>query len=190
LYEVFFVKITWDSMKRLAEIIMVEYSRSHAEIIAGIIIKKPELIEELMDIVFSNNDPLSKRAAWPLRIINDRNSNLIIPYISLIVSELPKVSYVSIQRALLAILSSVKIPESCQGELLQITSGLLVDKGTPIASLIFSIEIFYNISKNELELLNELELMIEQLLPYSSAGVRSKGKKILKKIHKQQIRDF
>ncbi len=169
-------------MKRLQEIIMMEHSRSHADILANIIIQNPHLIDDLVEIIFSYSEPLSRRAVWPLRIINDKNRILVQPYLTRIIDELPGISCVSVQRVLLAILASSQIPLSRQSNLLQITSDLMLNSGTPVASLIFSMEIYYKIASEEPELLNELVLMIERLSPDASPGVRSKGRKILNRI--------
>ena len=76
------------------------------------------------------------------------------------------------------------IPESYHGELLQFASELLLNTGTSVASVIYSLDIFYKLSEGEPDLLNELTLIIHQILPYASAGVKSKSIKTLRKIEK------
>lgn len=164
---------------------MAEHSKAQADFIADIIIKEPSLLLELIDIVFQNKEPLSRRASWPLRKISDRNVKIFEPYVSDIISGLRKVESESIQRSLLALLINVKIPEEYHGEMLQYTSEILLNKGSSIAALIYSIDIFYKLSENEPDLLNELRIIMEELIPYGSAGVRSKCNKTIKKINKK-----
>lgn len=163
---------------------MAEHSRLQADFIADIVLKKPELIDELIQIVFSNKEPLSRRASWPMRIISDRNAMVLQPYLPFIIEKIPNIKSVSILRAMLAILVNSDIPENHQGEMLQFTSQILINSNSPVALLIYSSDIFYKLSLKEPELLNELRLMLEQLLPFGSAGVKSKCRKILKKIEK------
>lgn len=172
-------------MDRLSEIIMAEHSRAQADFIADIVIKQPSLIEELVNIVFQNIEPVSRRAAWPLRIISDRNIELINPFVPAIVQKLTEIDNISIHRSLLAILVKADIPEVHHGELLQITSEILLDKGSAVASLIYSADIYYKIAVNEPDLLNELKLMLEEIAPYGTAGVKSKSRNIIKKINKR-----
>ena len=168
----------------LSDIIMAEHSKAQAEMIADIIVQKPDLLEELLEIIFAEKEPLSRRAAWPLRFIHENDEQLLASKLPMIVKQLPKVKSVAVQRNLLYILAYSDIPEPCQGELLQYSSQVLLDRGSPVASLIYSLDIFYNIAKSEPDLLNELKLIIELLLPNATPGVRSKSVKTLKKIER------
>ena len=173
----------------LSEIILTEHSRSQALMIADIILQKPGLFDELIEIIFANKEPISRRAAWPLRFIHERDQQLLATYLPIIIKQLPEVQSIAVQRNLLYILAYSDIPESCRGELLQYTSNLLLNTSTSVASLIYSLDIFDNIAKDEPDLQNELVLIIHQILPYASAGVKSKSMKTLKKIERSgQIR--
>ena len=44
--------------------------------------------------------------------------------------------------------------------------------------------VLYNLSVNIPEIKNELKLLIEDLLPYGTAGIKSRGRKILAKLEK------
>ncbi len=171
------------NMENLNDIIMAEHSRAQADFIADIVISQPTLLNELVEIVFLNEEPISRRASWPLRIVSDRNPEIVTPVIPQIVKELPIIDSMPIRRALLALLVNVDIPEEFHGELLQFTTGILLNKGSEIAHVIYSTDIYYKLSVNEPDLLNELALMLEQLLPYGSPGVKSKSRKTIKKIH-------
>ncbi len=171
-------------MDSLSDIVMAEHSRSQADFIADIVISRPQLIKELLDIVLLNHEPISRRASWPLRIISDRDNKLLEPYVHIIIEQLPNIDNVAIRRAFLAVLVNVVIPEEYHGELLQFLSEVLINAGSPVASLIYSADIFYKISMDEPELLNELKLMLELLIPFGTPGVKSKCRKTIKKIEK------
>lgn len=173
------------NMDSLNDIIMAEHSRAQADFIADIVIKQPAILGELLEIVFRNEEPVSRRASWPLRIISDRNPQIVEPFVPQIINILPVIDSIPIQRAFLALLVNVDIPEELHGEVLQFTSEVLMDKGSEIAHVIYSTDIFYKLSVNEPDLLNELALMLEQLLPFGSAGVKSKSTRTINKIHKK-----
>ena len=168
----------------LYDIIMVEHSRAQAEMIADIIVQKPVLLDELLKIVFADKEPVSRRAAWPLRFILHREEQLLTTYLPTIIKQLSKVESVAVQRNLLYVLAYSDIPESSYGELLQYSSEVLINTSSSVASIIYSIDIFFNLSKSEPDLLNELKLMLELLLPNATAGVRSKSSRTLRKIEK------
>ncbi len=168
----------------LSDIIMREHSKAQAEMIADIIIQRPELLDELLEIIFSDKEPLSRRAAWPLRFIHKKDEQLLISCLPTLITNLPKVQSVAVQRNLLYVLAYSEIKQSHHGELLQYSSELLLDSGTTVASLVYSMDIFYKIASCEPDLLNELVLIIHQILPNATAGVKSKSMKILRKIEK------
>ena len=165
---------------------MAEHSRAQAEMIADIIVQKPVLLDELLKIVFADEEPISRRAAWPLRFIHEKEKRLLENYFPIIVIKLPEIKCVATQRNLLYILAYSHIPEFYYGRLLEFTSKVLLNTSSSVASIIYSIDIFFNLSKNEPDLLNELKLMLELLLPNATAGVKSKSMKILKKIEKSR----
>ena len=169
----------------LKELIMQEYSKVHANLVAEYILSKPELMPELLDIIYLFDDPVSKRASWSLKILSEKDSSIIDPYVDLMVDMLPKTNDIPILKLVLATLRMTHIPENKQGELLQFTSEVLTDSGSSIASLIYSIDIFYKLSVKEPDLLNELRIMLEQLIPNGSPGVKNKCHKLIRKINKQ-----
>jgi len=163
---------------------MAEHSRAQAVMIADMVIQKPSLFDALFDLVFAEEEPVSRRAAWPLRFIHETDKNLFNNYIPIIIVKLPDIKSAAIQRNLLYILANSYIPEYYYGKLLEFISKILLDTGSSVASLIFSIDIFFNISKNEPDLLTELRLIIDFLIPNATSGVRSKCTRTLRKIDK------
>lgn len=168
----------------LTEIIMNEHSKVHAEMIADIIIQQPELLDELLEIIIADKEPLSRRAAWPLRFIFKKDEQLLNSYLPVIIKKLPEVKSEAVRRNFLYILAYSNIPQLYHGELLQYFFELLTDTSTSIAATIYSLDGFYNIARYEPDLLNELVLIIHQLIPVASAGVKSKSMKILSKIER------
>jgi len=163
---------------------MAEHSRAQAEMIADIIVQKPILLDELLKIIFADKEPVSRRAAWSLRFIHKKNKQLLDNFFPTIIVKLPGIKCVAVQRNLLYILAYSDIPEFYYGRLLEFTSKVLLNTSSSVASIIYSIDIFFNLSKNEPYLLNELKLMLELLLPNATAGVRSKSTRTLRKIEK------
>lgn len=158
--------------------------REQADFISDLIIGKPILLPELLEIIFAKEEPVSRRAAWPLRIISQKDKTIVEPFVPEIIDELESMEIVPILKLLLAVLVVTDIPKDYQGQLLQITSEILTNKGSSVASLIYSMDIFFKLSVNEPDLLNELKIMLEQLLPYGSPGVKNKSTKLIKRINR------
>lgn len=171
----------------LENLILREFSRSHADFIADIIIQKPELAEILVEIVFENKNPLAKRAVWSLQIAQKKNKHLLKNHIKKIISKLSEVRSHSVQRCLLSVLTTATIPEEKKGFLLDYTTEILTNKNSTVAALIYSIDIYYNIAKKEPELLNELAIMLEFLQPDATPGIASKSRRIMNQIYKTKM---
>ncbi len=86
---------------------------------------------------------------------------------------------------MLAVLVEADIPEDRQGELLQYTSEVLTCSDSSVACLIYSMDIFFKLSVNEPDLLYELRLMLEQIIPNGSPGVKNKSRRFIKTINKR-----
>ncbi len=170
-----------DLSQQLEGLILNEHSRANADFIANIIISKTDFIPALIEIVFADHKTISGRAAWPLLLAHKKNRRLLNDYIPVIIDKLPSVSSVSVQRCLLSILTTANIPEEYDVVLLNYTTQVLTDTNSSVASIIYSIDIYYNIAKKQPELLNELAVMLEFLQPNATPGIRSKIRKILKR---------
>ena len=169
----------------LSELILSDYNRVHADFVADYIITNPELMPEMLELVFKLEEPLSRRAAWSFRIISQKKVSIVEPFVNELINKIRDVNDVPILKLILAVLVETDIPQEYHGEILQFTSEILTDSNSSIASLIYSMDIFYKLSLKEPDLLNELRLMLEQILPYGSPGVKNKCGRLIRRITKQ-----
>ncbi|OFY52132.1 MAG: hypothetical protein A2W85_11960 [Bacteroidetes bacterium GWF2_41_31] len=172
----------------LVDLLMEEHSGQRSELIAMLAFENPEICEELVRLTFSDEDPLSRRAAWPLRKLYDHHPEKIIPYIDYFMFQLRDIKSESVLRTILSILSRCTIPEEHQGTMLEFCEAKILNANTSIASVANCIDIYYAIASGEPDLLRELVLMFEILRPTASAGIKSKMGIIHRKINKLSIR--
>jgi hypothetical protein len=59
-----------------------------------------------------------------------------------------------------------------------------MDPKEPIAVRVFSMSVLANITRHEPDLKKELRIIIEDQLPFASAGFRARAKKVLKELEK------
>ena len=109
---------------------------------------------------------------------------LIEKHLKPILENLQNPVHDAVKRNTIRIIQSMDIPE----ELLGLTAELcfkFLNSGTePVAIKAFSMTVLFNIVKKYPELKDELKMSIEDLLPYGSAGFKSRGRKILKSLEK------
>lgn len=165
-------------METLKNLILAEHSKAQALVIADIVYQKPELLDKLIDFTFANEEPLSRRAAWPLRILSDQKPELLKDRIEEIINHLENIQSSAVLRNILALLIRAEIPENKKMDLLNFSSRAILNPESPIAVIAHSSDIFIKIAADEVILIKELLLMLEQIDPNSSAGIKSKTRQV------------
>lgn len=139
----------------------------------------------LMDLFFSDDNRLAQRAAWVMSHCVEKQPKLALPYLEKLVKHLYKSNEDAIKRNSLRILQYTDIPEPLWGETLEKCFEYLESNNEAIAIRAFSMTVAYNISQHVPELKPELKALIEEIIIFGSAGLKSRGNKIVKKLEKE-----
>ena len=140
-----------------------------------------EMFAELMALFFSKEARTTYRYAWVVSHCVDMNPSLATPYLSKMVKNLYKDVGDATKRSSVRILQFADIPKKLWGETIEICFRFLMSKEATVIK-IFSMTVLYNLSLKIPEISNELKVLIEDQLPYGSAGFKNRGKKILAKL--------
>lgn len=141
-------------------------------------------IAELMDIFFVEDYRLNQRASWVVHHLSERHPEQLEPYLPKMVENLNNPLHDAVLRNTLRYFEKIDLPEDLMGPVADKCFEFLSSHEQPIAIRVFSMGTLFKISTKYPELQAELALIIEEHLPYGSAGFKSRGKKILKKIEK------
>lgn len=178
---------TLESQLRI--LIMAEMSKRNTLLIAQWIGSDNQRFDALMHLVSLNEEPISRRAAWVATVEIPMRNILIQPHLEQIVNELPKYSHTGTVRCMLKVLSETKIPSNLDGELLNHCFNWVEDTQMPLAVRALSMEILYNISLREPELIPELIQLFRSLAEISlDPAILSKSRIILKRWEKKIMR--
>ncbi len=161
-----------------------EHSKQNAVRVAAYIGGDREKFDELMQIFFSDEKKMTKSAAWIMSHCADKYPYLIVPYIGKFIPLLKPEHPVWIRRNIARVLQLVNIPEEYQGEVVNTCFDILLNPKDALAVQAFSMTILYNITCEQPELKDELIMVIEDMLPHGSAGIKSRGKKTIKALKK------
>jgi hypothetical protein len=162
-----------------------EHSKTTTNTIVNEICNQPKKMDELMQIFIDGPLRITQRAAWPLGFVAQQQPSLLLNYYDLLIDHLyKKDNHQAITRNILRALQFTNIPKKYQGKILTKCFDFLNDSNEPIATKVFSMTVAYNLSKEYPDIVPELKASIENLLPNGSAGIKSRGKKILKEINK------
>lgn len=158
-----------------------EYSKANTMRLVAYIDCNQTRFDELIDVVLDEDKDLEKRAAWVLGHSGTHCPDLAYKHFRVLIDKLktPDVGD-SAKRNTLRVWQFLEIPEEYIGEVTDMCFDFLMSTKEPIAIKVFSMSILSNIVQKIPELKNELRLVIEDQMPYGSAGFKSRGNKILK----------
>jgi 8-oxo-dGTP diphosphatase len=169
----------------LKQMINSMMSRQEADWLANSAIENPAIFIKLLEYSYSEERKLAFRASWTLSKVCDQFPDLIYPHLSHIVESISRFDNESVQRSFLRIISQSDIAElesRLHGILADYCFAMLKSGFSAIAVKAYCMEILYKLSLIYPELGNELSGSINILMEDSSAGIKARGKIILKKI--------
>lgn len=165
-------------MQTLKDLILAEHSKAQANVIADIVRQKPELLNELLQYILANEEPLSRRASWPLRILHEQHPELLKSRIGELIYQLANIKSSAVLRNILALLAHAEIPENKKTFLLDFSAQTILNPESPVAVICHATDLFIHVSEKECVLLQELMLMLMTIEPNRSGGVQAKIKQV------------
>ena len=160
-----------------------DYSKEGAMHVVQCIQKDNSRMQELMECFFDEDLRVCQRAAWPAGMIADVKPELIIPFLEKMLLNLDTPHHDAVIRNTFRTLQNVEIPEDLEGLAFEKAFEFLLDPKNAIAIRVFAMTVCGNIALKYPELKHELVPVIEEQLPYGSAGFKNRGAKILKKLN-------
>ncbi|HQH18798.1 MAG TPA: hypothetical protein PKZ43_04525 [Bacteroidales bacterium] len=153
---------------------------------ANVIMKSNLLVTPLIDLAFSNQYPLSLRAANTIEIIDSKKPELIKPYYKKIINGFPEYKIIGVKRCLLKIFTRhTDIKEELVCKLIDFCFAFLSSPKESIAIKAYSLQILYAISNKEDALKKELISVIFDQREKNSTSFYNFGNQFLKKLLKE-----
>ncbi len=160
-----------------------EHSKANTMRIVAYIGVNQERFDELMALLGGEDALIAQRAAWVVGHSGVKHPKLVQKHFQEMIDCLKKPkNHDAIKRNILRVWQFVSFPEAHIGEITDLCFDYLMSSKEAVAIKVFAMTILHNITKSIPELQNELRLLIEDQMPYGSAGFRSRGRKILKQI--------
>lgn len=166
---------------QLKDLFTDETSRPNTDFVLGIIRQKPELYDELAELVFSKEQPYARRAIWVFDLYDELHPEQTD--LEQIINNLSTDDHDALKRHSLRILSRHEIPEDQKVKAFDFCLQILTGNEAA-APKVFAMEIMYKIATAEPGLAHEVTSATELAVTEGSAGVKNKGGKILRKLNK------
>jgi hypothetical protein len=151
----------------------------------------PEHLDIIMTKVLDDSRPEHWRAAWMVDKIHERHPELVLPYLQAMTDFVLTTQNAGKKRHLLKLISLNDIQEENMAVLLNFSIEVFTNAAEPVAVRVHAMQILFNIAQKEPDFSGELIELIEHELEYhGSAGLASRGKKLLKKLVKNKSRQI
>jgi hypothetical protein len=171
--------------------ILSDSSRSLADYTAASVGDDVKLFREVMELAYQQKSPWSMRAARVADLACERNPELIRPYLTDMVRNLPGLKDMSVKRVFMHILirHSWVDDDEAMGKLVDVLFKWLVDDTQAIAIKAYAMDILENISAVLPDLKIEMIAVLEEAIPFwESSALQHAGKKTLKQLRKGRRR--
>jgi len=167
----------------LRETILKEHSKKQCDKVVAYVGDSASRFSELVNLFLEGPYRVTQRAARPFACCVEKNPKLIKPHLKKILNYSMKPGvHDAVKRNVVRLLQFIEIPKRLQGLTAEICFQFLNNKKEPIAVRVFSMTVLANLAKVLPDLKNELIPLIEDQMPYGSAGFISRGRKVLKEL--------
>ena len=154
---------------------------------AGVLYIKnnPNQLQNLIEMSFSDSQPEAWRATWVLAdlVKNDiKIRKKIQPLSSEIIASFKTFNSPGQIREFLKVIQLLELNQEDMGLLIDMSFNWLLDRKADQSFRVHAMQIIFDYSKQEPDLLPELKAILEQEMEFALPGFKSRGRKILKKI--------
>lgn len=179
------------------ELNYVNHSREKRLHYANYIIENPDLLPELLEILFMVNDNISCRAAWVLEFVCGENLKMLLPYLDVFTENIHKVHLDPAVRPIAKICEHVAkayyskeqntlkqtLKAKHKERIIETCFDYMIND-EKIAPKAYSMNTLYLFGKDVEWIHPELALILERDFQMQSSGFKARAKHILKKIKK------
>ncbi len=159
--------------------LLAEHSKPQTMRIVEFIGADEKRFAELMKIFFAGEYRLTQRAAWPLNYCAERHPELIQPYLPKLLNCLSRDDvHDAVKRNIVRMLQFVEIPKKFHAKAYSLCVELVDDPNEAIAIRVFAMTVAARIAKPKPELMNELQLIVRQHLPHSTAAFQKRAQQL------------
>ena len=159
----------------IRQALLAEHSKPQTMKVVEFIGADKTRFAELIKIFFAGEYRLTQRAAWPLNYCAEQQPELIQPYLPKLLDCLNRDDvHDAVKRNIVRLLQFVEIPKKLHAKTYSLCLDLVDDPNEPVAVRVFAMTVAARIAKAEPALMNELQLIVRQYLPHSTAAFQKR----------------
>jgi hypothetical protein len=137
--------------------------------------------KQLMELFLKEDEEIARRSAWVIGHCVEAHPDLMQPWLKPMIKKMKQAkAHCAVKRNGVRILQFVEIPSVLKGTVADLCFKYLTAQDEPIAVRTFSMTVLSKIADKQPALKKELELTIQQMLPYTTPAFRARAKQVLK----------
>jgi hypothetical protein len=164
------------------EVLCRTCSKVELQVITEVVCQHPERIDELWTLA-NSAIPNAWRAAWALAHINERNRQLLTPYLAAIADIVTTTTNLSIKRELLKVLLLHPLPDEPSGTLLDDCFATVTSSLFPVGLRMYAMSMVAKYCERYPELTPEFLAILEDILAEPpSVGMKGWAKRLIQQL--------
>lgn len=177
---------TTDSFREdLMDLLLSGHNKQLRDEIALRIGGNPDHFEQAWEIFCHAEQPVPQRLAWSLGVVMEKHPSLVVRYAGSIIDRIPFMQHPAEIRMATKVLGNTSLKPDEYARLIDPMLERLMDPKVPAAIRVHAMQILYEFSETEPDFKFELRLVIEEQLAEGGPAIKSRGKKLLKKLNEQ-----
>lgn len=162
------------------EALLVDHSRVNADRIVKAIGNKARDLDLLVDIVFNAQAPLPQRASWIVSIVDERHPDLLEKHLENFINQFRNFSEDAVKRNFMHVIANHRLAKRLQGKAATLCFDLILSPDETVAVKVFALQTIANIAQEEPGLIPEMNAVIEDQLPKTTAAFAARVRLIRK----------
>ncbi len=164
----------------LREEILKEHSKQQCTKIVKWVGASQQRFDELFKLFLNDEYRVVQRSAWPVSYCVIAHPVLIKKHWGSMVKKLQQPNlHHAVKRNTIRFVQEIEIPEKYQGSIMDICFSYVASPTEPVAVKAFSLTVLSNLAKQYPEIITEIKLIIEELLPTHTAAFKVRARKFL-----------
>lgn len=177
--------MTISSVEDLKKEILREHSKRQVAKIAKWVGPDKRRFKQLMEFFLHGEYRVTQRSAWIISYCAEKHPYLITRWLGAMIKKMKEPGvHIAVKRNVLRIFECIDIPPSLLGTVVSLCFDELGKADSAIAVRVYSMSILLKVAQKEHDLKNELQSMIEQMLPNAGPAIRARARRVLKKLQR------
>jgi 8-oxo-dGTP diphosphatase len=177
--------LTAEAGAELAKMVGRISSVNEITMVAKSAISDTVLLSQLVTLSSSHEKRVGFMASWALSKVADINIELLTPFLTSLVDDLPGVPNDSVQRSFMRVLmksGTDRIPQSHHAKLIEYCMGIMRTENTPVAPKAYGMEILALFCEIFPEMVNEVTAAVQLAIIDSHGGMKAAGRKVIRRL--------